>query len=261
MTSSPVLTIAHRGASAHAPENTLAAIRTAIDLRCDLVEVDVQRTRDGVLVLVHDTDVVRTTDAQRRLRRRSPWSVGDLTYDELLRLDAGSWFSPAYAGERIPTLDHALDLLAESSAGLLLEVKHPELYPDIAIDVATALRARPRYAEHAVSVGRLVVQSFDHQVMRAFAHLEPSIPVGLLGRPPVHQLPLLGTWARFVNPRHRRADEAYVDAIHAAGMSCLVWTVDREPGMHRALDLGVDGVISNRPDLLQRTLADRLVPA
>jgi glycerophosphoryl diester phosphodiesterase len=252
-TNRPTATIAHRGASAYAPENTLTAIRQAVELHSDLVEVDVQRTRDGALVLVHDTELGRTTDAARVLPLRAPWRVSDLTLAEILRLDAGSWFSPAYAGERIPTLEQALDLLALSGTGLQLEVKQPARYPGIATDVAAALRSRPR--------GPVVVQSFDHRVMSDFARLGTGVPVGLLGHPPVRRLPDLASWASQVNPRHRTASAAYVDAVHAAGMECLVWTADREGDLRRALDLGVDGVITNRPDVLRRVLTDRLVPA
>ncbi|WP_167305853.1 glycerophosphodiester phosphodiesterase [Nocardioides euryhalodurans] len=244
MTTSQVLTIAHRGASAYAPENTLSSLRTAVELGCDLAEVDVQRTRDGVLVLAHDAELGRTTGRNRR--------ISDVTYRDLQRLDAGSWFSPVYAGERIPTLEQALDVLGGTGTGLLLEVKHPARYPGITADVARALH------DHE---GRVVVQSFDHDVMRDFARLGTGRRVGLLGHPPVRRLRALSRWAAYVNPRHRRATAEYVDAVHDAGMSSFVWTVDRDPDIRRALDLRVDGVISNRPDAVTRALADRLVPA
>jgi len=249
VTPPPVLTIAHRGASAYAPENTLAALRTAIEMRCDLAEVDVQRTRDGVLVLVHDTDLTRTTGSRK--------AVADLTYPQLLRLDAGSWFSPVYAGEPIPTLEQALDVLDGTGTGLLLEVKHPARYPGIAADIARTLRARRGYVES----GQCIVQSFDHAVMRDVARLLPEVPIGLLGHPPVRRLPALATWASHINPRHRRATPAYVDAVHAAGMSCLVWTADRAGDMQRAIECRVDGVITNRPDVLQRVMSKQMVPA
>ncbi len=244
MTSDRVLSVAHRGASAYAPENTLSALRAAIELGCDLAEVDVQRTRDGVLVLVHDTDLARTTGCRRQ--------VGDLTHRELERLDAGAWFSPAYAGERVPTLEQALDVLGGTGTGLLLEVKQPALHPGIAVDVARALRGHE---------GRVVVQSFDHDVMREFSRLDTGRPVGLLGHPPLRRLPHLARWASSVNPRHGRATASYVEAVHDAGMASYVWTVDRDADIDRALRLGVDGVISNRPDAVQRMVADRLVPA
>ena len=239
-----VLAIAHRGASAYAPENTLAALRAAVELGCDLAEVDVQRTRDGVLVLTHDAELTRTTGCRRQ--------VGELTHRELERLDAGAWFSPAYAGERVPTLEQALDALCGTGTGLLLEIKQPALHPGIAVDVARALRGHE---------GRVVVQSFDHDVMRDFSRLDTGRPVGLLGHPSLRRLSHLAGWASMVNPRHRRATPAYVDAVHDAGLDCYVWTVDRDADIRRALELGVDGVISNRPDAVQRALADRLVPA
>lgn len=252
--------IAHRGASGHAPENTLAAIALAVEMRCDLVEVDVQRTRDGELVLVHDLDLTRTTDIARRLPRLAGCRVGDLTLAELRGLDAGSWFSPAYAGEQVPTLAEAVDLLQHSDTGLLLELKKPALHPGVEADVAATLRRFPGFRA-AASDGRLVVQSFDHGVVRRFADLEPGVPAGLLGRPPVRRLPRLARWASHVNPRHRAASASYVAAVHDAGMDCFVWTVDRPADMARSLDLGVDGVITNHPDRLERTLLSDLVPA
>ena len=261
VTTAPAARIAHRGASAHAPENTLAAITHAVELGCDLVEVDVQRTRDGVLVLVHDLDLARTTDVAGVLPHRAPWRVGDLTYHELLRLDAGSWFSPAYAGERIPTLEQAIDLLRGSDTGLLLEVKKPARHPGIEADLATALQRFPGFVRAAAAEGRLVVQSFDHGAMRRFARLRPDVPVGLLGRPPVRRLGRLARWAAQVNPSHRVVNQAYVAAVQAVGLDCLVWTVDRRDDMRRMLDLGVDGVITNRPDVLAHLTAPDLLPA
>jgi len=242
-----VLTVAHRGSSAYAPENTLPAVQVAIDSGCDLVEVDVQRTRDGALVLVHDTDLERTTG--RRL------AVADVTLEELRRLDAGAWFSSVYAGTRVPTLDELLDLLDGSGTGLLLEIKRPDLYPGIAVDVARLLRAR------RTPLDQVVVQSFDHHVMRQFSRYSPEFTVGLLGHPPVRRLRELARWAAYVNPHHRRATCGYVAAVQAAGMRSMVWTADKPADLQRALSLGVNGVISNRPDALQRILEERLIPA
>lgn len=242
-----VLTVAHRGSSAYAPENTLAAVQLAIDSGCDLVEVDVQRTRDGALVLVHDTDLERTTGSRT--------AVADVTLEELRRLDAGSWFSQVYAGERVPTLDELLDRLDGSGTGLLLEIKRPDLYPGIAVDVARLLRAR------RTPLDEVVVQSFDHHVMRQLSRYAPEFTVGLLGHPPVRRLRELSRWAAYVNPHHRRATSGYVAAVQATGMRSMVWTADKPADLQRALSLGVDGVISNRPDALHRILEERLVPA
>jgi glycerophosphoryl diester phosphodiesterase len=248
--------VAHRGASAEAPENTLAAVRRAIARDADLVEIDVQRSKDGALVVLHDTTLARTTDVRRRFPNRAPWLVGDFTSDEILQLDAGGRHSERYAGERVPTLEQVVDVLRHSRTGLLVEVKATALHPGIAADVATTLRSIPGYLQEATAARRLVVQSFDHDAMRAHKELEPSVPVGALGTPMRPELGEIATWADEVNPVHWSVRRSYVEAVHRHGMRCHVWTVDRASHMRRALDLGVDGVITNHPDRLRSLLGD-----
>jgi len=251
----PVASVAHRGASAAYPENTLSAVREAIACGADLVELDLQRSRDGALVMMHDKTLTRTTNAQQVFPSRGPWRVADFTHDELIRLDAGSWKSGEFAGEQVPTLDQVIEVVRDSDTGLLLELKAPELYPGIVSDVVTTMAAEPGYVDSAVASGRLVVQSFNVAAMKDHKTQAPEVPVGLLGAPPVANLPVLATWADQVNPNHLSIDHRYVDQVHRLGMDCLVWTVDWVPAMRRALGLGVDGVITNRPDLLARLLA------
>jgi glycerophosphoryl diester phosphodiesterase len=246
------LNVAHRGASSEVAENTLAAVRRAVELGADMVEVDVRRSKDGALVLMHDSTLTRTTDARRVFPRRAPWRVDDFTYDELRRLDAGSWKSPAFAGEPVATLEEVLDAIGPSRTGLLLELKSPELYPGIVADLVAQMRRLRRIVEE-----RVVVQSFDVAAMKEHKTLAPAVPVGLLGTPSRANLPALGTWADQVNPSHFSVDKGYVEQVHRAGMSCLVWTVDRPPAMRRALRIGVDGVITNRPHSLGRLLDGR----
>lgn len=252
-----VLNVAHRGASAEVAENTLAALRRAIAHDVDLIEVDVQRTRDGALVLLHDTTLVRTTNVREVFPDRGPWRVSDFTYDEIRSLDAGTWKSAAFSGEHVPTLTEAIEVVRPSSAGLLVELKAPALYPGIAGDVAAALREVPGYLREAAAGRRLVVQSFDVATARAFKREEPLVPVGVLGSPPRSALPELAGWADQVNPSHLSVDGTYVDLVHRLGLGCLVWTVNRGAAMRRALRMGVDGVITNRPHALGRILASR----
>lgn len=249
-----VLNVAHRGASGDHPENTLAAVRGALALGVDSIELDVQRSRDGALVLIHDTTLTRTTDAKKLFPRRAPWNVADFDYDELLRLDAGGWKAPFFAGEQVPTLDQAIDLVRTSSTGLLLELKAPALYPGIVTDVVSTLRGVPGYLDRAVAGRRLVVESFDYAAMKAHKTRAPEVPVGLLGTPVRANLPALGTWADQVNPHHWSVDRSYVDEVHRHEMDCLVWTVNRVSAMRRALDLGVDGLITNEPARLSGQL-------
>lgn len=251
------LNIAHRGASDDAPENTLAAIRRAVCHGADMIEVDVQRTRDGALVLLHDTTLVRTTNVREVFPGRGPWRVADFTRDELARLDAGSWKGSEFAGETVPTLTEALEVISPSGSGLLLELKAPELYPGVVSDVVAGLREHPDLVASARSKGRLVVQSFGFAAMKELKTLAPEVPVGLLGHPARENLPALGSWADQVNPNHFAVDRAYVDEVHRLGMECLVWTVNHSYLMRRALRAGVDGVITNRPTVLGRALTGR----
>lgn len=252
-----ILNVAHRGASAAAPENTLAAVRRAIELGADKIEVDVQRARDGALVLVHDTTLARTTNVADVFPNRGPWRVGDFTHDELSRLDAGSWKSPVFAGEPVPTLDQAVEVIQEAGVGLLLELKAPELYPGIVADLAAGLGGRSGVGASLMAERRLVVQSFGFAAMKELKTQVPEVPVGLLGTPARANLPALSTWADQVNPSHLSIDKGYVDSVHDLGMDCLVWTVNRGTAMKRALRIGVDGVITNRPCVLRQVLATR----
>ena len=254
-----VTVVAHRGESAvaSAPENTLAAIRRGIALGVDLIELDVQRTQDGKLVILHDRSLARTTDAERVFPRRAPWNVRDLTYAEVLTLDAGSWKDPAFTGERVPTLAEAIRTLRTSRSGLLLELKAPELYPGIEAEIVAQLAEFRGYVRSAVAADRLAVHSFDAGSMRRVRALAPTIPAGLLGTPELADLPELSTWVNEIHPNHRSVDTAYVAQVHRLGMACVVWTVDTVPDLNRALDLGVDGVITNRPEDLQSVLRER----
>lgn len=254
-----LLNIAHRGASARAPENTLTAIRTAIEDGADLVELDVRRTRDGALILMHDPTLDRTTDARRVYPRRAPWRVADFTLDEIRQLDAGAWKGRPFAGERVPRLEQTLRLLEGSGTGLLLEVKQPGLYPGIIREIGTALWSEPGFLVPALRAGRMVVQSFDIEAMKEHKVAEPAIPVGLLGCPALGHLPVLATWADQINPRLSRVDERYVAQVQELGMRSLVWTVDRRTGMRRGIGLGADGIITNRPARLSQLLEDSAV--
>ncbi|WP_182875503.1 glycerophosphodiester phosphodiesterase [Microbispora sp. H10670] len=238
------LVVAHRGASAYAPENTVAAFRLARDQGADMFELDVQETADHHLVLMHDTTLSRTTDVEKVFPGRSPWRVGDLTLAEIRGLDAGSWFSRKYAGERVPTLGETLREMRGSGLGLLLEIKEPRLYPGIEARVAEEIGRDPGWR------GRIVVQSFDWESMRRFHRLVPRVPIGLLGTPPVADLPRLAAFAEQINPPYAGVTAGYVRRVHRLGMKVLAWTVDAPAAVRRLTGAGVDGVITNRPDVV-----------
>jgi glycerophosphoryl diester phosphodiesterase len=242
--------IAHRGSSFGMPENTLAAVQAAVDARVDMVEIDVHRSMDGELVVLHDTSLRRTTDVEEVFPDRPSYNVGELTLAEIRQLDAGSWKGEEFAGEPVPTLQEVVDLVRRSGSGLLVEIKVPHLYPGIAQDLGKVLLAQRGYVTTGVAHERLVVQSFDWGFMAEFDALLPEVPAGLLGTPTIAELPELATWAEQVNPHHATLTQQYVDAVHGHGMDLTTWTVDDPAAMRRLIDLGVDGIITNRPDML-----------
>jgi glycerophosphoryl diester phosphodiesterase len=248
--------VAHRGSSGAAPENTLAAVRLAITQKADVIENDIQRTKDGALVIVHDTTLARTTDVEAKFPDRAPWNVGDFTLAEIKTLDAGSWFGPEFVGERVPTLAQWVRAVG-SRAGMLLEVKAPELYPGIEIDVDKELRSLSAF-NAALRGDRVVLQSFNHEWLRTYADLAPDVPVGLLfagGPPSEAQLADAAGWADQANPALGDVpDAALVDLIHSYGLETHVWTVNDATNMRKAIRFGVDGVITNFPQLLRDVL-------
>ncbi|WP_200842160.1 glycerophosphodiester phosphodiesterase family protein [Actinomadura sp. K4S16] len=251
-----VVDVAHRGASAYAPENTLSAFRLAKAKGADMFELDVQETEDHQLVIMHDTTLARTTNAEDLYPERRPWRVADFTLAEIGRLDAGGWFAKRYAGERVPTLGRVLAAMRGSGLGLLLEIKSPALYPGIERRIAAELRRHPSWLRYDPHERHLVVQSFDWGSVRRFHAVLPRVPTGLLGTPDVDDLPDLAEYADQVNPPFGGLTESYVDEVQDSGMDVLTWTIDDPRDMERAVDLGVDGIITDRPDVLRGVLDD-----
>jgi glycerophosphoryl diester phosphodiesterase len=250
-TDSDVDVIAHRGSSGAAPENTLAAIRLAIRHDADVVENDIQRTRDGELVIMHDTTLDRTTDVEQVFPARAPWNVGDFTLKEIKRLDAGSWFAPRFSGQEVPTLEEWVNAVGRK-AGMLLEPKSPALYPGIERDLDKELRSLPAF-NRALRADRVVVQAFDHVWLRQYKDLAPDVPVGLLyGTDPTEaEVSAAATWAQQVNPALGAIEEDTVERIHEHGLETHVWTVNAGQDMYRAMEWGVDGIITNYPQVLR----------
>ncbi|CAM5573208.1 glycerophosphodiester phosphodiesterase [Streptomyces pilosus] len=248
--------VAHRGASAYAPENTLAAVDKAAALDVEWVENDVQRTRDGELVVLHDDSLQRTTDVEEVFPDRSPWKVKDFTAAEIARLDAGSWFGPAYAGTRVPTLEQFLERMERHDQKLLLELKNPQLYPGIERETLKVL-GNEGWLDPGHVGGRLVVQSFSADSVRTVHTLKPAVRTGLLGTPPVADLTAYAAFADQINPSHGSLSAPYVAAVrslrgpHGARMEVLTWTVNDAAAARRVAGFGVDGIITNTPDVVR----------
>ncbi|MCX2922657.1 glycerophosphodiester phosphodiesterase [Streptomyces sp. NEAU-W12] len=252
----PPLVVAHRGASGYAPENTLAAVDRAAGLGVDWVENDVQRTKDGELVVLHDDSLARTTDVEEVFPGRSPWKVKDFTAAEIARLDAGSWFGPAFAGTRVPTLEQFLRRVERHGQKLLLEIKNPKLYPGIEGETLKVL-SNEGWLDRAHLENRLVVQSFSADSVRTVHELKPGVRTGFLGAPPVKDLPAYADFADQINPPHAFLSIGYVAAVqgfegpHGKPLEVLTWTVDGAAAARRVAGFGVDGIISNKPDVVR----------
>lgn len=253
--SGAAVVVAHRGASGYAPENTLEAVDRAHALGAQWVENDVQRTRDGQLVVLHDTELKRTTDVEQVFPDRAPWRVGDFTAAEIARLDAGGWKGPAHRGARIPTLERYLERIEDNHQSLLMEIKSPELYPGIEGDILKEL-GRRGWLDRDHLAHRLVIQSFSAHSVQTVHRLRPDVKTGFLGKPPVAALPRYAAFADQINPDHATLTPQYVKAVHALRgahgrpLETYVWTVDDAATARLVTGWGVDGVISNYPDVV-----------
>jgi len=249
------LTVAHRGASGYAPENTLAAVDKAHELGIDWVENDVQRTKDGELVVIHDTTLSRTTDVEDRFPDRSPWKVSDFTLKEIKTLDAGSWFGSQFKGEKIPTLREYLDRLTRNGQDLLLELKSPELYPGIERETLGQLR-REGWLDRLHTGSRLIIQSFNKAAVQKVHQQQPEVKTGFLGTPKTGDLKEYAKFTDQINPTYTDATKDYVSAVHALKgphkkpLEVFTWTVNDAETARKVADAGVDGIISNKPDVV-----------
>jgi len=239
-----VLNFAHRGASHGAPQNTLAAFRLAREMGADGVELDVQTSRDGEVVVIHDFTVDATTDGQGR--------VADKTLAELRELDAGSWFDARSAGQRIPTLQ---EVIVEVGHQLLLNIELKVKGVRNAGLVAEVVRL---IEDHNL-VHRVVVSSFNPFPLRQVKKLNPRINTGLLYffDLPVHLVRSSLTFLAdpdALHPEKRLVNQEYADWAKERGYRVNVWTVDEPAEMKRLVALGVDSIITNHPDVLREVL-------
>ncbi|WP_093801374.1 glycerophosphodiester phosphodiesterase family protein [Streptomyces sp. Wb2n-11] len=248
--------IAHRGASAYAPENTLAAVDLADRMGFAWVENDVHRTKDGELVVVHDDSLARTTNVEQVFPGRSPWKIKDFTAAEIAELDAGSWFGPEFTGARVPTLKQYVNRVERNHQKLLLEIKKPEIYPGIEKDTLRVLRKEGWLDRHHVK-HKLVIQSFGANSVKAVHKQRPDVTTGFLGTPPVADLPKYAKFTDQINPTHTSLTADYVAAVHklkgAHGKQLRVntWTVNTAAAATRVDGFGVDGIITNNPDIVR----------
>lgn len=270
--------IAHRGASAYAPENTLAAFKLAKEQNADWFELDCTLSKDGEVVVIHDNDTERTTGM--------PGKVAEKTLADLRKLDAGSWKAPKFAGERLPTLAESLDLAKDVGIGVYVEIKDSandyalmRRILDYAGDTPTLSKRQLRrvcgmirdsrsrnYALTRKVITQIrernmtrqaVIQSFSPVICAVALAEAPDVQTEFLAakdEDKPEQWPKVLRWEELLRPAgfnlHQGSVEpALVQRLHNQGKTIAVWTVDDEPTMRRLAGWGVDAIITNKPDL------------
>ncbi|QDU93845.1 glycerophosphodiester phosphodiesterase [Lignipirellula cremea] len=238
--------IAHRGDSGDAPENTVAAFRLAFASQPEMVELDYFHSADGVPVVFHDGDLDRTTNA-RKLLKKSKTPIESLTLAELKKLDAGSWFHSRFAGEPIPTLAEALDLIQTKSV-TLIERKGGDA--QTCIDL---LRKKEM-------LGSVVIQSFDWDYLHDCRRLAPDATLVALGNKELTKAKLdtiekIGVQG--IGWDQARIGAADIQAVHDRGLKLYVYTVNDARRAAALIQQGIDGLITNHPQAVRDLLPER----
>jgi len=237
-----VLSIAHRGASGIAPENTKIAFVLALDLGAQAIEFDVQLTRDNVPIVFHDDTLDRTTDGKGL--------VSDTDFSVIERLDAGSWFSAKYRRVEVPTLEEVLSSIGKR---VLLNI---ELKPD------TRMERLVRHVVTAVARFDLfqstVFSSFDPDAIRMLRRLVPGARLGVLCMPDGIDAAMRlaeDVGAENLHPAKSIVDDRFVSAVHAAGYNVWSWTANAPEDIERLVVAGVDGIFSDHVDRVRAIAA------
>jgi glycerophosphoryl diester phosphodiesterase len=241
--------IAHRGASGFAPENTIAAFDLAVEMHADYIELDVQMTKDGQLVVIHDTSINRTS-------ANAPDEavyVRDLSYSSLQYYDVGAAYDAIYEAERVPLLEDVIKRY-KGKTKFLIELKSPELYDGIEEAVADALEknelANVLHAE-------VILQSFNFGSVAYLSQLLPHVPLGVLTSRSAdltnRKLDKICTYADYVNTHFTNVtqDDTLVGRIHARGMRIMPWTVKAPGEVQPLIRAGVDGIITDYPNYVK----------
>jgi glycerophosphoryl diester phosphodiesterase len=232
--------IAHRGASGHTPENTMAAFQHAVELGAGFIETDLHLTRDARFVVIHDAALERTTNGRGH--------VHDFTLHELHRLDAGMWYDRKFMGERIPTLENILEFSRKHDVVFYLEVKY-----DAAWGMHYALVGALQKSQDAA---RTIVISFDPSTLESIRKLDGSLMTGLLVEravfDPIQMAVEVG--ARQLCPRHSMVTSDLIEKAHRADLHVATWTVNEPDDMRAMIAAGADGIMTDFPDRLQIVL-------
>ena len=238
--------VAHRGASGHAPENTMAAFWRAVEMGARFIETDLHLTRDARVVAIHDSTLDRTTNGHGL--------VDLMPLEEVCALDAGAWFgsrsAESFAGERVPTLDEILRFARERDIIFYLEIKSDSTW-GVEHAVVAALRDTGEAA-------RVIILSFDPATLLSVNRLDQTMMTGYLCEHPSNDLVerTVRAGARQIAPRGDLITPALVNRAHEAGLQVVAWTINEPDQMRRLISAGVDGIMSDYPDRLVTVLKE-----
>lgn len=239
----------HRGAAGLAPENTLASIQLALELGVDRIEIDVQQTKDNKIIILHDRTLRRTTTGNGFVKK--------LTYDEILQFSAGFKFNKFYSNEKVPTLEQVIDLI-DGKVELLIETKYSYMYyPNIERHLINIIKNK-----NAKDWCKII--SFNDRALFRINKLDSSIKLGKLFVGKHAHLPLSFDKGINIRPlkkyafvdevivKHDYATRAIIDKVHDFGKELHVWTVNHEATIQKLIERGVDGIISDYPNLVMK---------
>lgn len=244
--------IGHRGAAASAPENTLSSFEFALQTHADMLELDVHLSKDDSLIIMHDRKVDRTTNGKGEIR--------NLLYDEISKLDAGAWFDTKFTGEKAPTLSEVFDLV-QGRKTILIELKWPKngIYKNLVAKVVEMIRKynaenwtiiqsfEPLYLEE---LQRIAPDIIAHQLVFGFSswlpvYFDRSIHFGRFKYSPA---------VNSINCFYMYANKQILEKYHKRNLTVYVFTIDKPDQILKAANMGVDGIITNNPELAFKTL-------
>jgi glycerophosphoryl diester phosphodiesterase len=238
--------IGHRGASGYAPEHTFASWDLALELGADYIEQDLQMTKDGVLVVMHDPTLNRTTSGTGEVIAH--------TLEQIKQLDAGSWFDPKFAGQKVPTLREVFERY-DNRANYYIETKNPEEAPGMEEKLLELINEFD-LRDGAVQKWQVLIQSFSQDSLLKIKTIDTDLPLIQLVEKKCtsaqirQRLVNVCAYAVGIGPAHVSVDAQLVNAAHAHGLVVHPYTVNAEAEMNRLIALGVDGMFTDFPNRL-----------
>jgi glycerophosphoryl diester phosphodiesterase len=244
-----IVNVPHRGASGHAPEHTLISYQMGEKMHGDYIEIDLQMTKDGQLIAMHDDTVDRTTNGTGL--------VNEKTLVEMKKLDAGSWFNeqypqyanPEYRGVKVPTLEEIFQTFGKTKR-YYIETKSPEVYPGMEVELLRLVN------EYKIDKDTLLVESFSPESLKKMKKLDPSINLVQLlsyrsnAMITDEEIENIKEYAKGIGPNHQYLTQEYVQKIVGSGLELHTYTVNEKGRMQQLINWGVTGMFTNFPDML-----------